>query len=54
MSAKISCDMQFKRYFWATFGGTLLSAVVGITMASKGFGAWALVAQHMTTALLIL
>lgn len=48
LSAKISCDMQFKRYFWATFGGTLLSAVVGITMASKGFGAWALVAQHMT------
>lgn len=48
LSAKISSDMQFKRYFWATFGGTLLSAVVGITMASKGFGAWALVAQHMT------
>lgn len=48
LSAKISSDMQFKRYFWATFGGTLLSAVVGITMASKGFGAWALVAQNMT------
>ena len=48
LSAKISSDMQFKRYFWATFGGTLLSAVVGIAMASKGFGAWALVAQHMT------
>ena len=48
LSAKISSDMQFKRYFWATFGGTALSAVVGIMMALNGLGAWALVAQQMT------
>lgn len=40
--------LLFKKYFFATLGGTLLSAVVGITMAYYGFGAWALVAQSMT------
>ncbi len=40
--------MQFRKFFFATFGGTLISAVVGIIMAYKGFGAWALVAQHLT------
>lgn len=48
LSAKISSDMQFKKYFWATLGGTLLSAIVGISMALKGMGTWALVAQQMT------
>ena len=37
-------------FFYATLGGTLTSAVVGILMALKGFGAWALVAQQLTNA----
>lgn len=48
LSAKISAEMQFKKYFMATIGGTVLSAIVGIVMALKGAGAWALVAQQMT------
>lgn len=51
LSAKISSDLQFKRYFWATLGGTGISAVVGISMALNGMGAWALVAQQMTNSL---
>ena len=49
-SAKISRTMEFKKYFWATIGGTVISAVVGITMAKMGMGAWALVAQQSTNA----
>lgn len=46
--AYISSTLQFKKFFFATIIGTLISAVVGIIMALKGFGAWALVAQQMT------
>lgn len=44
----VSKTMQFKRFFFSTLGGTLFSAVVGIIMAYKGFGVWALVAQNLT------
>ena len=39
--------MQFKRFFWATLGGTIISAFVGIFMAYKGMGVWALVGQQL-------
>ena len=40
--------MQFKRFFWSTLFGTIVSAFVGIYMAYRGYGVWALVAQQMT------
>ena len=46
--AYVSKNMMFKRFFWSTLFGTLLSGVVGIILAYKGFGIWALVAQYMT------
>lgn len=46
--AYVQRTMQFKRFFWSTLGGTLTSAVVGIAMAYKGLGIWALVAQMLT------
>ena len=46
--AYVSKKMQFKKFFYSTLFGTILSAFVGIGMAYKGFGAWALVAQHLT------
>jgi len=49
-SAFISSNFQFKKFFFATFGGTVISAAVGIIMALKGFGPWALVAQQMVNA----
>ncbi len=39
--------MDFKIYFYANLSASLLSAVVGLTMAYKGFGVWALVAQNL-------
>ena len=46
--AYVARHMLFKRFFWSTFGGTLVSGIVGIVMAYRGFGIWALVAQYMT------
>ena len=45
--AYVSSNMQFKRFFYSTLGGTLISAVVGLYMAYTGYGVWALVAQNM-------
>lgn len=49
--AYVSRTMQFKRFFFATLGGTLGAAVVGIIMAYAGMGIWALVAQQLFNAL---
>ena len=48
--AYVAKTMQFRRFFFSTLGGTILSAVVGITMAYTGFGIWALVAQMLLNA----
>ncbi len=45
--AYVSRNLQFKKFFFATIGGTIASAVVGITMAYKGFGVWGLIAQNL-------
>ncbi len=50
--AYVSRNMLFKRFFYATLGGTIFSAVVGIIMAYMGYGVWALVAQQMLNKLI--
>ena len=50
--AYISRKMEFKKFFKATFIGTVISAFVGIGMAYLGFGVWALVAQTLTNNLI--
>lgn len=45
--AYVSKTMQFKRFFFATLGGTVLAGTVGIVMALRGFGVWALVAKEL-------
>lgn len=45
--AYISKTMQFKKFFFATLLGTVGAAVIGITMALRGFGVWALVCQNL-------
>ena len=46
-SAYISKNLLFKKYFFATLTGTVISACVGIYGAYIGWGPWALVAQKM-------
>lgn len=48
--AYVSRTMQFKRFFFATLGGTIGAAIIGIAMAYYGFGVWALVAQQIFNA----
>lgn len=52
LSAYTSSNFQFRKFFFSTIIGTVISAVVGILMAMKGFGVWALVAQEMTNAVI--
>lgn len=46
--AYVSKKMQFRKFFFSTLIGTIVSAIIGILFAYKGFGVWALVAQYMT------
>lgn len=48
--AYVSRTLQFKRFFFSTLGGTIGAAIIGITMAYKGFGVWALVIQQIFNA----
>lgn len=48
--AYVSRNLLFKRFFFATLGGTLFSAVLGIAMAYMGKGVWALVVQQLSNA----
>lgn len=45
--AFVSRTMQFKRFFFATLGGTIGAAFLGIFLAYMGYGVWALVAQQL-------
>ena len=44
----VSRNMLFKRFFYATLGGTVFSAFLGIGLAYSGFGVWAIVAQQLS------
>ena len=46
--AFVSRELLFKKFFFATMSGKIVSAVVGIYMALKGFGAWALAGQMLS------
>ena len=48
--AYVSRHLLFKRFFFATLGGTIGAAVLGVWMAYKGYGVWALVAQGLFNA----
>ena len=45
--AYVSKTMQFKRFFYSTLVGTILSGFLGVAMAYMGFGVWAIVAQQL-------
>ena len=48
--AYVSRTMQFKKFFYSTLGGTIGAAFVGIFLAYRGCGVWALVAQQIFNA----
>lgn len=50
--AYVSKKMMFRKFFFSTLIGTIISAVIGIGLAIIGAGVWALVAQQLSNALL--
>ncbi len=49
--AYVSRNLIFKKFFFATLGGTIGAAVIGIALAYLGYGVWALVIQQIINAL---
>lgn len=45
--AYVSRRMEFKKFFKASLSRQIFAAVVGLAMAYRGYGAWALVAQQL-------
>lgn len=45
--AYVSRNLLFRKFFFSTLGGTIAAAIVGIIMAIKGYGVWALVTQQV-------
>lgn len=50
--AYVQRKMIFKKFFFSTIIGTIISAFVGIGMALKGCGVWALVGQYLTNSVI--
>ncbi|MBS6180972.1 MAG: lipopolysaccharide biosynthesis protein [Erysipelotrichaceae bacterium] len=50
--AYVSRNLLFKKFFYATIGGTIFSAILGIAIAYMGFGVWALVVQQLSNAII--
>lgn len=44
--------MEFKKFFFSTLIGVIISAIIGISMALKNYGVWALVFQYLTNNLI--
>lgn len=50
--AHIYRKMEYKKFFISTLTGTVLSGILGIVLAFKNFGVWALVYQYLSLALI--
>lgn len=50
--AYVSRNMHFKKIFYSTLSGTIVSAIVGIFMAYNGYGIWSLVGQYLSNAVI--
>lgn len=50
--AYVSRQMAFKKFFYSTSIGTVVSGIIGIVMAYIGFGVWALATQYLANTLI--
>lgn len=46
--AYVSRELEFRRFFWSTLSGTIVSGVAGVYMALRGYGVWSLVVQQVS------
>lgn len=45
--AYVSRNMFFRKFFWSTLFGTIISGIAGVAMAYRGYGVWALALQYL-------
>lgn len=50
--AKVSKSLEFKKFFFVTLFGTLVSGVAGVIAALNGLGVWALVIQYLANSVI--
>ena len=50
--AYVSRHMLFRKFFFSTLIGTIVSGVIGIIMAYMGFGVWAIVSQYLVNSMM--
>ena len=50
-NAIVAKQMLFKKTFFATLIGSFLSGIIGIYMALRGYGLWAIVGQYMISSI---
>ena len=50
--ARVSKDLAFKKFFFSTIIGTVISGFIGVFMAVKGFGVWSIVFQYLSNCLI--
>lgn len=50
--AYVSKHLRFKKFFYATLIGTVVSGVIAVVMAYMGYGVWALVEQYLGNSLI--
>ena len=48
----VARNMAFRKFFFSTLGGTIISAIVGVICAVNKMGVWALVLQYLTNTLI--
>lgn len=46
-NAYVSKNLLFKRLFYSSTGAVLISGIIGVVLAARGFGIWSLVVQHL-------
>ena len=46
-NAIVSRNMEFKRLFYSSLGAIIISGILGIVLAYRGFGVWSLVYQQL-------
>lgn len=51
-NAVVSRTMQFKRFFYSSMGSVIGSGVLGVILAYRGLGVWALVSQQLVNSIL--
>ena len=48
-NAKVAREMRFKELMYCTLGSVIISGLIGIYMAIRGYGVWALVGQQLSS-----